>query len=274
MDITSNVEGRFLYKYLPFNQNSLQILIDRNFWLGAPDLLNDPFEGDFIIENQNKYHTEEFIRILLKLSKSSRYDEILYDSNIERLLRYEDEFYIRLYDHLNTFIKKSFGTTSFSKNCRSLRMWSHYADSHKGFVIVFDRNKLELAALKDGAKLIGVGYTGLPIVKIEYDENSITFKETKSLLLSKLPEWITEEEVRIVKKHHFESYIPRLMDYVSDSVVGIIYGSRMPIEKARTIMTVIDKIFYDKNNVDIEFFCANKSSMRDSLIFKKINLHR
>lgn len=269
MDITTNEEGRFLYKYLPFNQNSLQLLIDQNLWLGAPDLLNDPFEGDFIIENQNKYHTKEFIKILLKIDKRSRYDEIIYDSNIERLMLCEEKFYDRLYDYLNAYIKKSFGTTSFSKDCRSLRMWSHYADSHKGFVIVFDRNKLESATLKDGAKLIDVDYSGLPTVKLRYDENSIKLEETRSLLISKLPEWEAEKEVRIIKRDHFESYIPRLMNYEPDSVMGIICGSRMLFEKVRTVRTLIDKIFYHESNVDIQFFYATKSSTRDCLMFKK-----
>lgn len=274
MDITNNIDERFLYKYLPFNQYSLQLLIDRNFWLGPPDMLNDPFEGDFIIENINKFHGKKFIEILLKLSRNGRYDEIFYESYVERLRLYEQEFQNRFYDYLNSFIRKSYGTTSFSKECNSLKMWSHYADSHKGFVIIFDRYKLETAAFNKNAKLIDVEYTGLPKVQVEYTNKTINIVDTKGLLISKLPEWESEKEVRIIKKHSFESIIPRLLDFKPDSVLGIIFGSRMPWESARTLMTIVEQYEKDRDESWIDFYWSIKNNQRDALKFKIIKFDR
>ena len=42
-----------IFKYIPFSINSLKILIKGELWLGYPESLNDPFEGDFTIENIN-----------------------------------------------------------------------------------------------------------------------------------------------------------------------------------------------------------------------------
>jgi hypothetical protein len=274
MENTDNTDKRFLYKYFPFNHYSLQLLIDRNFWLGPPDMLNDPFEGDFIIENINKFHRKKFIEILLKLSRNGRYDEIFYESYVERLRFYEQEFQNRFYDYLNSIIRKSYGTTSFSKECNSLKMWSHYADSHRGFVVIFDRNKLEIAVSNKNAKLIDVEYTGLPKVQVEYTNKAINIIDTKKLLISKLPEWESEKEVRIIKEHNFESIIPRLLDFKPDCVLGIIYGSRMPWENARTLMNIIEQ--YEKGSDEswIDFYWSMKSNQRDALKFNKIKFDR
>jgi hypothetical protein len=147
MDLLGNKDREFLYKYLPYNQYSLQLLINQELWLGSPDMLNDPFEGEFIIKNYRELQNIEFIRVLLDLTKDGIYDEIFYSINCEKLLQDETDFLNRLYHYLSLYIKKHFGTTSFSMNCNSISMWSHYADSHKGFIAIFSREKLEQSSL-------------------------------------------------------------------------------------------------------------------------------
>ena len=267
MDLLRNNDRLFLYKYLPYNQYSLQLLINQELWLGSPDTLNDPFEGEFIIKNYKELQNIEFIKVLLDLTKNGIYDEIFYSINCEKLLHDETEFLNHLYHYLSQYIKKHFGTTSFSMNCNSISMWSHYADSHKGFIAIFSREKLQQASLDKSAKLINVEYEGFPMIELLFKNKTIEIKDTKSLLTGKLPEWASEQEVRIIKKHNFESFIPRLLRFDPNCFLGVILGSRMTLDNARTIRQIISQ----NKDLSVEFYYANKNEKRDQLLFKKFN---
>jgi hypothetical protein len=266
MDLLHNENPEYLYKYLPYNQYSLQLLINNELWLGSPDMLNDPFEGEFIIKNYKELQNADFIKILLNLSKSGFYDDIFYSINCEKLLQDETEFLNRLYYFLSLYIKKHFGTTSFSMNCNSISMWSHYGNSHKGFIAIFSREKLEQACFEDSAKLIDVSYEGFPTIELLFEENKIDIKDTRFLLTGKLSEWASEQEVRIIKKHNFETFIPRLLKFSPSSFLGIVLGSRMSFEDARTIRHIISL----NKGLNIDFYSAAKNEKRDQLVFNKI----
>ncbi len=201
MNLTENKEGKYLYKYVPFNQYSLQLLINKEFWLGSPDLLNDPFEGDFIIGNYQEYFNQECINILLDWIVNCKHSEIVFDLSYFGIMKDVNVFLNALYAYLNyNYISNNFGTTSFSMNCDSLLMWSHYADSHKGFVIVFDRNAIDSSITDEMTSIKDVDYDGLPKVKLVIDNNKISITEDEFLLVKKLPIWEKEKEVRIITK--------------------------------------------------------------------------
>lgn len=71
----------------------------------------------------------------------------------------------------------------------NILMWSHYADSHKGFVIEFEANFIE----------------GIKLEKVEYSESrdSLTFEDVEEknfdrVFFKKSPEWQYEQEYRAV----------------------------------------------------------------------------
>lgn len=266
MSLIDNSTGKFLYKYLPFNQYSLQILINQKFWLGPPDLLNDPFEGDFIIKNFKKFHNKQCIETLIELTKSdSKYDVIFNDYIYNELINDEDQFLNKLFEYLNIIIKKNYGTTSFSKRCDDLKMWSHYADSHKGFVIIFDRKILETTIVDGITKLIDVEYNGLPSINLDYDSNNFNIRDYGMILTKKLSDWNNEDEVRIIKKHEFAYDFQRFLKFKRESIKGIIYGSRISFENLMTI----DNILVNSNQ-DLKFYVGKKNSERNKIIFNEI----
>jgi hypothetical protein len=110
MDLTDNSEGKFLYKHVPFNQYSLQLLIDEKFWLSPPELLNDPFEGDYVIENIEAYHNEQFIRSLLTSNSNDFFSDIFLEKEIKRMVEEGSSSQYGIYSYLDKDIKKSFGT--------------------------------------------------------------------------------------------------------------------------------------------------------------------
>lgn len=263
MNLTDNKEGKYLYKYVPFNQYSLQLLINSKFWLGAPDLLNDPFEGDFVIDNYKEFINELCVNILHNWNKRRKWSTRDNELIANEMINNESYFLSVLYDYLNFhYINNSYGTTSFSTECESLKMWSHYADSHKGFVIVFDYNILKTSIFD--ATISKVTYGELPKVKISITNNNITITDDAGLLFRKPPEWESEKEVRIVRKYLFESDLERLLKFQEESILGIICGSRMPFLHSDTIAA----LFKDRG-IKIKLYYARKNKMRNIYFHEK-----
>jgi len=212
MNLTENEKELYLYKYLPFNHYSLQLIINHEFYLSSPDLLNDPFEGDFIIRNYKELHNKRTIELLLnKYNKNDFLDNISYQINYQKMLDDEDFFLNQLREYTSNALKMEFGTTSFSNNCNSLKMWSHYADSHKGFILIFDRNEIAVENQPPHAQLKEVNYNSLALIDLSFNKDKIIILNDEEILRNKLPEWSDEEEVRIIRKFTFNPEYQRLL---------------------------------------------------------------
>ena len=272
MNITNNKTGEYLYKYMPFNQYSLQLLINQEFYLSSPDLLNDPFEGDFIILNWSELYNEESYRLLLDKQKTYSNEWLqkhIRETNLKRWREKESDFQNDLYEYLSGSIKRQFGTTSFSRNCNSIDMWSHYADSHKGFVIVFDYKSLSAYFLEDDIKFCKVEYDSMP--EISVNKNNLTIVEPELLLINKLPRWKKEKEVRIISKHWsdsgYENDFSRMIKFPKESILGLIYGSRMTTENLLTI----DRLF-QTNSLEYKSYYSKKNNKRNKLLFVEMKI--
>ena len=95
-----------LYKYVSYNENSLSILINKEVWFPKTKILNDPFEFQFhLSENQ--------------------INGFPIDQNAIRQA-VEDS--------------KELGVFCLTEVNDNILMWSHYANQHKGFCIEFERS--------------------------------------------------------------------------------------------------------------------------------------
>ena len=92
-----------IYKFLPINAFTRDVLLTEKFHFGDWEKMNDPLEGFF------------------QYSKN-----ILTDSNIKDL-----------YNEKNLY-----GICCFSENYKNILMWSHYADNHKGICIEVHVDKI------------------------------------------------------------------------------------------------------------------------------------
>ena len=96
-----------LYKYLPYNENSLSILINKKIWCPKAKSLNDPFEFQWDI-------------------KEMSVDGIPIDSgSLEEAKEQTREL----------------GVVCLSEINNNILMWSHYAQGHAGFCIEFERTQ-------------------------------------------------------------------------------------------------------------------------------------
>lgn len=118
----------------------------------------------------------------------------------------------------------------------NILMWSHYADSHKGFVIEFRADFVE------GVKLEKVEYSDIrDVVTFEdIDENNFD-----KIFFKKSSEWKYEQEYRAVlplssaSEIHDERF--HLYKINKSSINSITFGCAMSEEEKNTVMDIVKK---------------------------------
>ena len=104
MSITENITQNYLYKYVAYNEYSLEILINQKLYLSSPDFLNDPFEGDFIINNYKSLISESSIKKFLNILQQNSnciIDDIVIKMKTKNINNDLELFNRYLYEHLN-----------------------------------------------------------------------------------------------------------------------------------------------------------------------------
>ena len=192
-------KGKFIYKYLPFSINSLKILINGELWLGMPKNLNDPFEGEFLIQECNGLPREGLIEFVYKLNPDMLNKSTI-DDKLNKIKSDSRVFHNDLHSILRKNLKENYGVTSFSYLRDNVLMWAHYTDSNSGFCIMFDKAELweKLKYPKEWMSFEDVGYINqLTVATLLIDSNSIKFSNERDILKNKLSIWKYENEVRL-----------------------------------------------------------------------------
>lgn len=119
------------FAYLELNQEQWENLI-RNA------IRNDAFLSNFtlLIEKLTRYFTEKE-RILVDKILNSSFDELfeITDTDITKdLLKH---LYEIVKDYINLYVLDEQYFVSFSKTDDNILMWSHYANNHQGYCLVF-----------------------------------------------------------------------------------------------------------------------------------------
>jgi hypothetical protein len=189
-----------LYKYL--SPARIDVLQNLKIRFTQPYALNDPFESALLLGTKKDIYAEwevEMERMARELNPETEEDH----ANLEQakvFLREEARkmvspqiFGQQLIKRLN----KSQGVLSLSRTNDSLLMWSHYGDSHKGYVIGLDDSHqwfYETNGLGKPTKPNNVIYTSRrsPVIAGTDDFHD-------RLLCYKSLEWAYEQEVRIFR---------------------------------------------------------------------------
>jgi len=212
----TEVHPRFLYRYRPINEFSLQEILYNTVYICPFEKLNDPLEGGFLYEPSK---VAELLEILKKKALADGEFEIalLIEWMSDSVIAEADE-YIRQkgVEYLDTRAKgREWGAVCFTERFDNMQMWAHYADGHKGIVIEYDLSGADIPA---GA-LRKVKYTSTPGTTssetVLTAEGNGQFAETLSY---KLPDWTSEEEWRLLSN---EVGVKRLLIPVRRVIAGI-----------------------------------------------------
>ena len=226
-----------IYKYL--NPSRLNVLKSGCIRFTQPQVLNDPFEA------------------LPSLANS---DNILHASLIGFEGRPYARQYYEYYVSLNaqnsiidrTLLPFDFAFLSLSEVCENIIMWSHYCDSHKGFVIGFDGSS---DFFKDRPGVVASGLNRVEYSAYRYvmpkrppqGDAEYWKKQAIAHLFTKYKDWAYEQEVRFVITSDIadESRVLEngehcyLMHFPNDIVQEVILGAFMSEENRRKIATIV-----------------------------------
>jgi hypothetical protein len=235
------LKRQLIYKYLPFTINSLKLLVNGELWFGVPKNQNDPFEGEFVTKDYYSIPKEQMIKYYYE-----SYPELLNENNLQEKI---DEinnnpfvFQRDVYIILKKRLKEHYGISCFSYVKDNVSMWSHYANSHKGFCVIFDKNFLNRSIMYPNFMLTGfidIKYnTKLCEAELILERRSIGFKNEKEILFQKLSTWKKEKETRLLAYYKNPSD-ERNIRFDKRSISGIIFGEKMCLEDKKTIKNLI-----------------------------------
>ena len=305
----------FYYKYRKYSPVSLKELLYGEIFFAERSELNDPydtlvpyfFKADYgkyyrllesIIETKRKGSYKKCIKELAEfLSKNDlSYEQLINkidseefaDIYMSQMLGVIPESFLQLKKmktRLKYEIHKAVGRfnyiSCFSKSYDSPTMWSHYADHHKGFCMIFKpyKNSLYIYPLKkthnNGAKnddiniyeFQEVSYrTGIKridgFLNFSPHVNGISrlyqkqirdyWDDYKKSATVKYVDWEYEKEVRLIKPHWApvvdengpkkELLVERIFYYDKTHLYGLIFGTKMRENDKKEIISAIKEM--------------------------------
>lgn len=196
-----------LCRYRPLGPNAereLEALRDAYLWAPRFSEMNDPMEASYELGGAG-------------------------DDLIDAMLGVSGKSTSTLYDVARSTIDQ-FCLVSFSTSASDLPLWAYYADSHAGFCLEFDTDRLLAGAFR-GEPLVQVEYAEAPLASIPFHE--VTTPDPIVRRLSRKPlEWAHEKEWRVLTGQG------GAYPYLDEALVRIHLGSRIRPEHAARIREI------------------------------------
>lgn len=229
LDEIKKIKGipKTIFKFFSNNENALDGIYKSYLYFSHYNSFNDPFDCNTLL-----------IRIP-------------YKSNISVNPKYEED----LKEALNIR-----GICCFSRNKDSILMWSHYANSHKGFCIEFYENN-------DSLKFnpIDINYVE-QFEKPNFIKNPLV--SINHLIYTKAIDWEYENELRLLKKVKSNSIEDRKISYEVEKIKSIYFGIKAD-------KNLCDKIYkhLKLKNKSISFYKGYFNENKFEIKWKKYNIH-
>lgn len=237
---------KYLYKFRSFDAggNYRKLLEKFEFYFPSPNKFNDPFDC-------RVFHCYELGSKSEIIQKMSEHIKQLYPDKsresrriLVRQLFKENYTVIKnprlMNSRIRDVINNSFGICSLTEDFSNLLMWSHYADSHRGFCIQVDALRLReitnkyFELLKDLIVFERVTYSEtFPIVN-PYIMNTDRPEDFFIGTITKSKEWSYEKEWRIVYYKQANLSVP-----FNNTITAVYFGCNCPDEKIREVASIV-----------------------------------
>lgn len=172
-----------LYKFLPFNDHSLSLLINKQIWCPKAKTLNDPFEFHF------------------HLTDTSIGSIPIDQNSIEDAKKDIKELAILCLSEIN----------------HDILMWSHYTEGHTGFCIEFERS--DNNDLGNWDYCLPVTYNKIEVPSFDVSQLEKKASVAK-IVATKAPNWSYEKEWRLIVPHNFANGIIPLPAKITSVIFG------------------------------------------------------
>jgi hypothetical protein len=119
------------------------------------------------------------------------------------------------------------GILSMSSKCDNILMWSHYANSHRGFCLEFDSSKKPFSSANH------VEYLSNPRPFDPYGSHEAN---ARSFVLTKYDNWAYEDEWRVIVPRCRENY-----SFEPEALTGVILGFAISESDRNRVNAWIDR---------------------------------
>ena len=213
-----------LYKYVAVSERTIAALRTGAFWFPNPRSFNDPFDCGLELADDA---IEESVRdALATLPGGTRRDpaELTVEITPDDVEAYR-EFRERV---AQTF--RNTGVFCLTEVATDILMWAHYADSHSGFCIGFERTEANTLGQSAAPVEYRREYPRLSAVHF----NPITNPRSVDVLwLTKAADWAYEHEWRMMASECDRYYT------IDAAITHVIFGLRMSDADRRAVRTAI-----------------------------------
>ncbi|HYF66628.1 MAG TPA: DUF2971 domain-containing protein [Ohtaekwangia sp.] len=232
---------KLLYKYRDWsNPFQKRLLTDVEIYLSAPNQFNDPFDAAIPFRyDENDLTPENIFLKYLEVGKreypkhnETQLHELAFDYQRRNLLF--DEHHLEEQNSImQREFNKQYGILSLCDNKNNFLMWSHYSNSHKGFCVGFDSEKLfEQTTGQIGPVIYQDEFPKFGLFE-DLIHQSIKATYTKSSI------WAYEKEWRIMKA----KISNRIVKLQNETIKEIILGNKMAQSEKFTIIELAAKQF-------------------------------
>ena len=221
-----------LYTYYNFNKYSLSVLINKEVWFSKPARLNDPFDID--IDFAHRISPSDFLYMIRFLKSQNgitkeeyeKYEELERDNPDQKAL---EEMIIEMNTEFRED-RQNWGVFCMCESPKTILMWSHYADYHRGFCIQFVRSPEN--ELGDIERTRPVSYSREYPSPHPFVKNGME-RLYDELFFTKAKGWAYEKEWRMLND---KGDIPLPLP---GDISAIIFGLNMPKEHQKTIKNLM-----------------------------------
>jgi len=248
-----------LYKYEPFNAQSLSNLKNQQIYFSKPKRFNDPFDCSIRCEFDDI--TSNDLVLIHKHYLNICPDKAQYILKYGEFPNKEFSVFIKkITDSIFNTAQERFlnqrGISCFSEKRDEILMWSHYADSHKGFCLEFDTKY----PLFD--KAFKVDYSA---VFPKIDQVGLLLDDDLDQILkmfsTKYINWEYEEEWRSIYEEP-----DTLLGYDGSALTGVYFGAEMDSTHKEIIALILQG-----QNLNVKFYEGKKSNSRFIVDFISVN---
>lgn len=226
----------YLYKYRPLSPDETRDRVEEIFtcnrlYFAAPSDFNDPFEFRLsaLFDGPTAVRLNWLTQRLQQSNPGLSADAVRERAS-EYLVRLagrpEQEWQDRFWDLIDAEGRRKVGVLSLSERNDDIRMWSHYADSHRGICIEFEATKNTLFFSRAQPVVYREEFPVVDICRASHEEKML------ALCLTKARDWEYEKEWRIVDPWKG----PGVQEFPPDLLTGVILGLRIPAEHRELVL--------------------------------------
>ncbi len=221
-----------LYKYYSFNEWTEAIFERNQVYFQSPDCFNDPFDSKMstTYEGDKEQRIDRLIDFWRKGPFKDKPKEDLHRQASEVVERGKDiSLIVKTLEDSSERRRKQMGVFCMAQRKNNLLMWSHYADSHKGFCLEFQTNN---SFFGEAQPLVDRYSSDRPCLNLIKEPSGDDYVEA---LLTKSIDWKYEEEWRVIEPETSSDTGPGIKSFPADALSAVILGCKITPENRHRI---------------------------------------